>query len=197
MSSNKSPYVIGLSGSPVIGSSTEILIREMLRGAESAGAASHYIFLNELEIMPCQACGQSPENGYCFFNDGMDIIYNEFDLCDAMVVGSPIYFDSVSAQTKLFIDRTNCFRSLNREGPDKFIPRIKKRRAGAMVLVGGEREEYEAARRVIGGFFIWANIRSIGAVRFAYDGFEKGTVINHTDLMDMAFRLGQRLVSKK
>jgi len=188
--------ILGLSGSPVHSGSTEILVKEILRGAESRGAVSDYIRLNELDIMPCQACGQSPEDGYCFFNDGMDIIYEKFDACDCIVVGSPIYFDSVSAQTKLFIDRTNCFRAIAPDEEKTFLQRIEKRRRGAMVLVGGEREKYECARRVIGGFFVWANIESVGLVHFAYDGMEKGVVADHPEKLTEAFDLGVKLIGK-
>jgi len=188
--------ILGICGSPVRGSSTEILIREIMRGAESKGATSDFIYLNELDIMPCQACGQSPEEGYCFFNDGMDEIYEKFDHCDAIVVGSPIYFDSVSAQTKLFIDRTNCFRAINPAGPEIFIPRIEKRRKGAIVLVGGEREKYEYARRVIGGFFVWANIESAGVVHYGHGSWDKGTVANDPELLKQAFDLGISLESE-
>lgn len=194
MNNDITPFVLGVSGSPVVGSSTEILVKEVLKGAESVGAATDYIYLNELDIMPCQACGQSPEDSYCFFRDGMDVIYDKFDRCDALVIGSPIYFDSVSAQTKLFIDRTNCFRLLTPDGETKFVERIAKRRKGAMILVGGEREEYEHARRVIGGFFVWANIKSLGVIRYAFDSFEKGTVANHPDIMRQAFDTGKLLV---
>jgi len=186
--------VLGISGSPVIGSSTELLVREVLRGAESKGAATEYILLNELDIMPCQACGQSPEDGYCFFNDGMDTIYGKFDWCDAIVIGSPIYFDSVSAQTKLFIDRCNCFRSFVDDGESKFIQRIEKRRRGAIVLVGGEREKYEYARRVIGGFYVWANIESVGLVTYAHADSGKGSVIQSPENLKTAFDVGVQLV---
>lgn len=189
-----SPFVLGLSGSPVIGSSTELLVREVLKGAESKGAETDYIYLNELDIMPCQACGQSPEEEYCFFHDGMDVIYEKFDRCDAIVVGSPVYFDSVSAQTKLFIDRCNCFRRLNPDGPEKFVERIEKKRKGAIVLVGGERENYEHARRVIGGFYVWANITSVGMITHAYDGFEKGTVTENPETLRQAFENGLKLI---
>jgi len=185
--------VLGISGSPVIGSSTELLVKEILRGAESKGAATEYIFLNELDIMPCQACGQSPEDGYCFFNDGMDLIYEKFDWCDAIVIGSPIYFDSVSAQTKLFIDRCNCFRAFIPEGESGFIKRIEKWRRGAMVLVGGEREKYEYARRVIGGFYVWANVESVGLITYAHAGSRKGSVAESPDLLEKAFDIGVKL----
>jgi multimeric flavodoxin WrbA len=189
--------ILGICGSPVRGGSTELLVQETLKGAASAGAAVDYIFLNDLQIMPCQACGRSPEKGYCFFNDGMDIIYDKFNWCDGIVVGSPIYFDSVSAQTKLFIDRCNCFRAMNPAGPKSFIPRIDKKRRGGIILAGGERENYEYARRVIGGFYIWGNIESVGLVTYAYDGWEKGTVSSHPDIMRQAHDMGILLASRE
>lgn len=186
--------VLGICGSPVIGSSTEILVREVLNGAASKGSETDYIFLNELDIIPCQACGQSPDDGYCFFNDGMDAVYEKFDRCDAIVVGSPVYFDSVSAQTKLFIDRCNCFRAYKPDMKEIF-PRMEKRRKGAIVLVGGEREEYEHARRVIGGFFVWANIESTGVITYAHGSWEKGSVKNEMGILKEGFNLGIELVS--
>ncbi len=194
MNDTPSKNVLGIGGSPVIGSSTELLVKETLRGAESKGAATEYILLNELDIMPCQACGQSPEDGYCFFNDGMDLLYTKFDWCDAIVIGSPIYFDSVSAQTKLFIDRCNCFRAFIPDGKSQFVQRIEKRRRGAMVLVGGEREKYEYARRVIGGFYVWANIESVGLVTYAHADSRTGSAADSPDVLKKAFDLGVQLL---
>lgn len=184
--------ILGICGSPIRDGSTDLLVREMLRGAQSAGAVVDCVYLNELEIMPCQSCGQAPEEGYCFFSDGMDEIYDKFDRCDAIVVGSPVYFDSVSAQTKLFIDRTNCFRAIDPEKRE-FTERIIRRRKGAIILVGGERETYEHARRVIGGFFVWAGITSIGLVTYAHAGFDKGGVAGQTDILRQAFDIGRQL----
>ncbi len=186
--------VLGICGSPIRDGSTDILVREVLRGAQSRGAAIDYIFLNDLQIMPCQACGKSPDEGYCFFHDGMDSVYEKFEWCDAIVVGSPIYFDSVSAQTKLFVDRTNCFRAMTPDGPEKFAVRITKKRRGVIVLVGGEREKYEPARRVIGGFFVWAGITPSGLITFTHDSFEKGAVAGNEAVLSKAFEAGMALL---
>lgn len=189
--------VLGISGSPVADSSTEILVKEMLRGAEDSGAETEFVFLNEFEIMPCQACGQTPEKGYCFFSDGMTELYEKFEACDAIVIGSPIYFDSVSAQTKLFIDRTNCFRAIDPEKPGEYTLRMTKKRRGAMILVGGERKQHEFARRVIGGFFIWAGIENLGLVSFSYTGLSKGAAADDEKVMRQAYDMGRRLAEKK
>ncbi len=196
MNNSSRPKILGICGSPVRGSSTELLVQEVLRGAQSNGAVAEYIFLNDLEIMPCQACGRAPEDAYCFFNDGMDEIYAKFDWCDSLVIGSPIYFETVSAQTKLFIDRCNCFRAMNPDGPERFIQRISKRRRGGMVLVGGEKERYEHARRVIGGFYVWGNVESAGLVTYSRDTFEIGTAAGNEDAMKQAFDLGKNLIEK-
>jgi multimeric flavodoxin WrbA len=188
--------VLGICGSPVRDGSTDILVREVLRGAQANGAATEYIFLNDLQIMPCQACGRSPEQGYCCFRDGMDGIYEKFDRCDAVVIGSPVYFDSVSAQTKLFIDRTNCFRIMTPQGPEKFAVRITRKRHGVIVLVGGEREKFEPARLAIGGFFVWAGITPTGLITYAYDGFAKGTVAGDRTALARAFEAGKALVGR-
>ncbi|MEE9442054.1 MAG: flavodoxin family protein [candidate division Zixibacteria bacterium] len=185
--------ILGISGSPVIGSSTELLVREVLKGGKAAGAKTKYIYLNELDIMPCQACGESPDDGYCFFNDGMDEVYKAFDWCDAIVIGSPIYFDSVSAQTKLFIDRSNCFRHYRPESPELIIPRIEKRRKGIIILVGGKREKFEPARKVVGGFFVWANVERFGLISYSHSGFEKGSVKKDKKVMKEAFETGQKI----
>jgi multimeric flavodoxin WrbA len=185
--------ILGISGSPVVGSSTEFLIKEVLKGGKEAGAKTKYICLNELEIIPCQACGQSPDEEYCFFNDGMDEVYKAFDWCDVIVVGSPIYFDSVSAQTKLFIDRTNCFRHYRPESPEMIIPRIEKTRKGIIILVGGEREKFEPARKVVGGFFVWANIERSELIAYSYSGKEKGSAKKDKNIMSEAFEAGRKI----
>ncbi|MFH1700515.1 MAG: flavodoxin family protein [Candidatus Zixiibacteriota bacterium] len=185
--------ILGISGSPVVGSSTELLVREVLKAGKAGGAKTKYIYLNELDIVPCQSCGQSPDEGYCFFNDGMDKIYKAFDWCDAIVVGSPIYFDSVSAQTKLFIDRTNCFRHYRPDSPEMIIPRIEKKRKGIIILVGGEREKFEPARKVIGGFFVWANVERAGLITYSHSGIKKGSVKEDKKIMKQAHKIGQKI----
>ena len=136
---------IGLSGSASGGSSTDILIQAVLDGAAphdfKPEKASHIktrlIRLNERQILPCQACGISPEPDYCFFHDGMDELFNVMEKSEGIVLGSPIYFDSVSAQTKLFIDRTNCLRPA--DFSDRSVQKFKEPRfegkKGGIILV--------------------------------------------------------------
>lgn len=187
--------ILGISGSPVKNGSTEVLIQEVLRGAASGGAQTEYFCLNDLKIMPCQSCGKSPEDSYCFFRDDMDLIYESFDRCDALIIGSPMYFDCISAQTKLFIDRTNCFRPVIPGDHPQFGKRQYKERRGGIILVGGQQEQFEHARRVIGGFFVWADVKPVSLITYSHKDWEVGSVVHNPDIVKQAFELGVRLAT--
>jgi multimeric flavodoxin WrbA len=62
--------VLGINGSPREGGNTETLVNEVLRGAEEAGASTEMVFLNKLEIKPCQACNSCYKTGTCAQKDG-------------------------------------------------------------------------------------------------------------------------------
>jgi len=100
--------VCGIVGSPKKNGNVDLLVSELLRGAESQGAATHKIYLNDLRIKPCQSCGVDPSPKYCIYDDDMKTIYDALEEWDAIALGSPVYFDTVSAQVKLVIDRCNC-----------------------------------------------------------------------------------------
>ncbi|HDL01780.1 MAG TPA: flavodoxin family protein, partial [candidate division Zixibacteria bacterium] len=99
--------VLALSGSPVENSSTDILLKII---ADSLGNSlsphqeveTSFVKLNEKQIKPCQACGESPSPKFCFYDDINDI-YTKIAECDCLLFGSPVYFDTVSAQAKLLI----------------------------------------------------------------------------------------------
>lgn len=98
--------VIGFIASPRSGSNTGILVDEVLKGASEVGAETKSFDLTKLTIAPCTACMYCKQNdGQCCIDDDMQELYNELDDADAIIIGSPVYFGEVSAQTKPFIDR--------------------------------------------------------------------------------------------
>lgn len=100
--------VLGISSSPRRSGNSEILLDRALDGAASAGADIGKIVLNELDIKACQECGGCDGTGLCVVRDGMDIVYGEIEKADAVIIASPVFFESVSAQAKLMIDRFQC-----------------------------------------------------------------------------------------
>lgn len=189
------PVLLALNGSPVPGSSTEILLSEFCRGAKSAGFSVEWVDLNRQKIMPCQSCGESPEPHLCFFDDDMTPIYEKFLACRLVAVASPIYFDSVSAQIKLFIDRMNCVRPLTqKKSAERYLKKRKLgERGGFVILAGGEEPKFQGALWVVKGFFIWAGVRPEGQLFYEQESFETGVVKKNRKRMRETFERGRKL----
>ncbi len=192
--------ILSLCASPVSGSSTEILLDRIAASISSrldVKSRHELIRLSDYDISACQACGESPMPNYCFIDDAMTELYDKVVKCDCLLFGSPIYFDSVSASAKLFIDRCNCIRPYNfdrAEGERHFVQRIARSRPGAMVLVGGEKAWVEGARRCIAGFFKWIEVTNEGLViHQSIDAERVGDVMDKPDRLHEADRLGRRL----
>ena len=98
-------HVIAFNGSPRPRGNTWALVGEILRGAASAGATVEEIVLNKLTIRPCQACDTCRKSLHCRLEDDMQPLYDKLLAADAVVIGTPIYFWSMSAQMKAFVDR--------------------------------------------------------------------------------------------
>lgn len=130
-------HILGLVGSPRKGKNTDCLVQSVLDGAKDVGAKTTKIYLNDLKIKPCQACDKHPHPKYCIYNDGMTKLYKLLETVDGIVLGTPAYYETISSQTKLMIDRCNCLSQKIQipDGKLKFIRRIKKSKKGIFIWV--------------------------------------------------------------
>jgi multimeric flavodoxin WrbA len=187
--------IIGISGSASGGSSTDLLIQAALDGASAPQLKTRLIRLNERQMIPCQACGISPEPDYCFFKDGMDELYNVMEKSEGIILGSPIYFDSVSGQAKIFIDRTNCLRPA--DFSDRTVQKFKeprfKGKKGGIILVAGDYGKFDGALRVARAFFIWAGIEIIFECLYRTKSLEVGEAGRDEAALGQARECGQKL----
>jgi len=101
--------VLGLVGSPRRDGNSEIITNTFLSGVETRGLKTEKILLNKLDIHPCQACDACAGSGYCVVRDDMQNLYPKIKEASGLLLVSPIYFSGISAQTKAFIDRFQCW----------------------------------------------------------------------------------------
>jgi multimeric flavodoxin WrbA len=189
------PRVVGIVGSPRKGMNTDTLVIKALEGAQSTGAETARIYLNDLEIRPCQACDRPPAIGYCFYEDGMETIYEILETVDALVIGSPAYYGSVSAQLKLLIDRSNCLteRIALSDGKVTFRSRIEKRKKGAFIWVADFARNPEHALATIRLWCKDANVELVETL-IVTDADRGEGARRREDLLRRAFGLGASLV---
>ncbi len=64
----------------------DLLVSKVLEGASSQGAETEKLYLNDMQIKPCQSCGKDPYPGYCRFDDNMKLIYAALELFDGIVL---------------------------------------------------------------------------------------------------------------
>ena len=196
--------LLAISGSPVKDSSTDLLIHTVTDSLVASIAEQSiqvdFVRLNDLNVLPCQACGEAPTPSYCFYDDAMTELYQKLESCDCLVIGSPIHFDTVSSQTKLFIDRCNCVRPAdfhNSDAEHDFLKLLPRKRPGGMVLVGGEEGWFEGARRCLAGWFKWVEVVNEGVVSYRTRDFNTiGEVANSSAALAEAEALGLKLAAK-
>lgn len=97
--------ILILNGSPRKKGNTSIL-EDYLTGFLLANHTVKSIRLYDFNIKPCIDC-RACKNGelLCSLKDGMEDLYRLIDNSDVMIIGTPIYWFGLTAQTKLFLDR--------------------------------------------------------------------------------------------
>jgi len=101
--------ILGIVCSPRKGGNTEILVKEALEAAREAGGETELILVADKNIAPCDGCGGCEGDGICKIEDDMQTIYQQLELADGVIFGTPVYFVNVSAQAKAIMDRTYAF----------------------------------------------------------------------------------------
>lgn len=184
--------VLGINASPRISGNTDILLDKVLEGAMSKGAEIDKIILNQLKFIPCQECEIMDDNGGCLINDDMQMVYKKIKKADVIVLGSPIFFGSLSAQSKMMIDRFQCaWRAkyiLKKDAGYKKMP-------GVFISVEGSdsKDFFENAKSVVEGFFATINVTYKGEL-FCSGIDEKGAILKHRGCLKRAFELGVNIV---
>ena len=102
--------IMAVNGSPRKTWNTATLLNEALKGAASQGAETELVQLYDLNFTGCISCfacktrgGKS--YGRCAVVDDLTPILAKIEAADGLILGSPIYFGTVSGEMKSFMER--------------------------------------------------------------------------------------------
>jgi len=98
--------ILGILGSSRRKGNTEILLDLALEEAQKNGVSICKIPLRGKSIAPCNGCEKCVKTGKCVIKDDMQKIYKEMLESDGIIWATPVYFWSMSGQTKTVMDRT-------------------------------------------------------------------------------------------
>jgi multimeric flavodoxin WrbA len=183
-----SKSILILNGSPREKGNSATLAAQLTAGAKEAGAEVESIYLHDLDIRPCDACDFCQENGDgCVIGDDMQTIYPKLRAADAIVIATPVYWFSLTAQTKLCIDRWYAM-----ELPSGFELAGKQL---ALLMVYGDTDLYTSGGitviHTIEGICRYVGLEVAGIVHGSANNI--GDAEKQPDLMERAFQLGQKL----
>ena len=97
--------ITAIYGSPRYQGNTAALLKKAVQGAKEAGARVEEIFLRDLKISPCLEIYGCKKTGRCIIQDDFHGIVEQILASKGLMLASPVFFYTVSAQTKLLMDR--------------------------------------------------------------------------------------------
>jgi multimeric flavodoxin WrbA len=184
--------LLGLSCSPRRRGNTDLLLGELLKGAQDQGADTEKFDVCRLRIAACRGCGRCETAGECRIRDGMQGMYLRIEDADAIALASPIYFYNVTGQCKVLIDRCQVFWSrkyaLKQSAPPK---------TGFFLSVGATQGKrmFDCASLTVRYFFDAINATYSGHLLFAGID-EKGDIRKHPTALEEAYEAGMKLVKQ-
>lgn len=186
--------VLGISASPRIEGNSDLLLRQALAGAESAGAEAEYIRLCDLNIAPCIECNSCYKTGKCKIEDDYQMLYSKLLETDRLIFATPIFFMTVCAQAKILIDRCQCLWAHKYVLKQPLITTGRDRRAMVIAVGGTKSKKMFDSVRLTMKYFLDVLDMHYAANLFVNNIDAPGQIKKHPSTMNEAFRLGKELI---
>ena len=174
--------VLIVGSSPRKEGNSDVLCDRFAKGASEAGHEVEKIMLRDKKISPCNACYACMEMHTCVIKDDMADIFQKLLKADVILLASPVYFYSVSAQMKALIDR--CLvdhKSL-----------VGKRFYFIITAADPQREAAEGTLAAFRGFIrCLPDAREKGIV-YGMGTWDKGDVYRHPSY-EQAYEMGKKV----
>jgi multimeric flavodoxin WrbA len=97
--------ILAVYGSPRRKGNTSSLLKEAVKGAREEGATVEEIVLRDLNMSPCLEIYGCKKSGRCVIRDDFQPLYDKLLSCRGLILASPVFFYTVSAHTKIMMDR--------------------------------------------------------------------------------------------
>jgi len=109
---DRTPRIVGISGSPFAGGNTDRMVRALL---EQSGQEHLFVNLSSLRYTPCKACAHlCAETNLCPVEDDLKPYFKPLLEADAWVFGTPTHSGNMSAWLYSFLSRLWCFYHMKR-----------------------------------------------------------------------------------
>lgn len=94
-----------INGSPRLGGNTSIAINEVEKTLNKNGIETEVIQIGNKDITGCKACEYCHLHGECIKKDIVNEIAKKFEVADALVIATPVYYASANGTLISLLDR--------------------------------------------------------------------------------------------
>jgi len=187
--------ILAIYGSPRRKGNTSLLLKNAVKGAIEAGAEVEELVLRDLKMSPCLEIYGCKETGRCVIQDDFQQVYDKLLSCQGLMLASPIFFYTVSAHTKILMDRCQSLWAKKYWLEKPPIEKRKATRKGLFISVGATKGKrlFDGTLLSIRYFFdvldteLWRSLlyRSLDLER---------DILGHPEYLLEAHRSGEELV---
>jgi multimeric flavodoxin WrbA len=181
--------ILILKGSPRENGNSAVLADRAAAGAMEAGARVESIYLHGLDIRPCDAC-ELCQDGQCIIEDDMQSLYPKLAVADAILLASPVYWFTFSAQLKLCIDRWYGFQGHHWK-------EVSHKKYGVILTYGDTDLYTSGAINAIHTFETMCRFLDSKIVGIVHGSvMDVGDADKQPDLLKQAYELGKKMASE-
>ncbi len=181
--------IVAFIGSPRKGGNTDRLVDEILAGAAEAGHQAEKIYLADYALTPIDAVYGGELDWTDPRQDVADELIDKIVAADVAILGSPVYWFSISGLMKLFIDRWSLYQ---RGGQRLRDLTAGKKMLVALAMADPNAGYVDAVLAPLRYGAKWLKMEWAGQI--IADGVgDPGEVENHPELLAEARKLGQSL----
>ncbi len=183
--------VLGIMGSPRVGGNSDILLSQALSGAKEAGAEVEKIILDRKKISGCKDCKKCNKTGLCVIKDDMLEIHKKILEADAIIHSVPVYFFSMTAQMKAYLDRWCALFDAEWRWQKAYYPQMRGKRIGLITVCGAA--DVHMADSIVNCFqptVEMSKMQWLGTVMTSAN--EKGEIVDNEVAIQQAAELGKK-----
>lgn len=186
--------IIAIYGSPRRDGNSATLLKQAVAGARKEGAEVEEVFLRDYKISPCMEIYQCIKTGKCAIRDDFPQILDKLEASSGIMLASPIFFYTVSAHTKIFMDRCQSLWVRKYWIEKQVFNEAPETRKGLFISVGATegKKLFEGAILTVKYFFdvldagLWKTVLCRGVDR-------KGDIEKKEEYLKEAYQAGKEL----
>lgn len=175
--------VLILSSSPRKGGNSDVLCDRFAQGAKEAGNEVEKVFLKDYKVNYCTGCGVCIKGKPCPQKDDAAEIVQKMIDSDVIVMATPVYFYTMSAQMKTLIDRA-CARYMEIENKEFYF---------IMTAADPNKSALKRTLESLRGFTTCLSNADEKGVIYGTSLTEVGDVLKDSAVLEQAYNMGKKI----